>query len=172
MTGSTNFERIANFRDAGGHVTHDDVTLSIEPYYTFKAKNPSLHLEIFDAAVHAHLRRQLSTTRAVTARRPAKPVWIVGELPYKAQDNGMHFFRHMREHHPEIDAYYVIREDSPERRNLDGLDHVLFYRSTEHIDKVLQAERIVGSHHPDFLYPSRSPRFRRRVRAGSLSWIV
>ena len=152
-------------RTRGGHVTHDDVTLSIEPYYTFKAKNPSLHLEIFDAAVHAHLRRQLSTTRAVTARRPAKPVWIVGELPYKAQDNGMHFFRHMREHHPEIDAYYVIREDSPERRNLEGLDHVLFYRSTEHIDKVLQAERIVGSHHPDFLYPSRSPRFRRRVRA-------
>jgi CDP-glycerol glycerophosphotransferase len=152
-------------RTRGGHVTHDDVTLSIEPYYTFKAKNPSLHLEIFDAAVHAHLRRQLSTARAVTARRPAKPVWIVGELPYKAQDNGMHFFRHMRENHPEIDAYYVIREDSPERRNLEGLDHVLFYRSTEHIDKVLQAERIVGSHHPDFLYPSRSPRFRRRVRA-------
>ena len=152
-------------RTRGGHVTHGDTTLSIEPYYTFKAKNPSLHLEIFDAAVHAHLRRRLSTARAVTARRPEKPVWIVGELPYKAQDNGMHFFRYMREHHREIDAYYVIREDSPERRNLEGLDHVLFYRSTEHIDKVLQAERIVGSHHPDFLYPSRSPRFRRRVRA-------
>ena len=42
---------------------------------------------------------------------------------------------------------------------------MLTYRSTEHIDKVLQAERIVGSHHPDFLYPSRSPRFRRRVNA-------
>lgn len=152
-------------RTRGGHVTHGDRTLSIEPYYTFKAKNPSLHLEIFDAAVHEHLRRQLSTARSVTARRPEKPVWIVGELPYKAQDNGMHFFRYMREHHREIDAYYVIREDSPERRNLEGLDNVLFYRSVEHIDKVLQAERIVGSHHPDFLYPSRSPRFRRRVRA-------
>jgi CDP-glycerol glycerophosphotransferase len=149
----------------GGHVTHGGTTLSIEPYYTFKAKNPSLHLEIFDAAAHAHLRRRLSTAHAVTSRRPDKPVWIVGELPYKAQDNGMHFFRYMREHHREIDAYYVIREDSPERRNLEGLDHVLTYRSTEHIDKVLQAERIVGSHHPDFLYPSRSPRFRRRVNA-------
>jgi len=149
----------------GGHVTHDDVTLAIEPYYTFKAKNPSLHLEIFDAAVHEHLRRRLSTARSLTARAPTKPVWIVGELPYKAQDNGMHFFRHMRENHPEIDAYYVIREDSPERRNLEGLDHVIFHRSTEHVDKVLQAERIVGSHHPDFLYPSRNPRLRRRVRA-------
>ena len=86
-------------RTRGGHVTHDDVTLSIEPYYTFKAKNPSLHLEIFDAAVHAHLRRQLSTTRAVTARRPAKPVWLVGERPYKAQDT-VTFFRYLREHHP------------------------------------------------------------------------
>jgi len=152
-------------RTRGGHVTHGDTTLAIEPYYTFKAKNPSLHLEIFDAAVHAHLRRRLSTARSVTSRRPEKPVWIVGELPYKAQDNGMHFFRYMREHHREIDAYYVIREDSPERRNLEGLDHVLTYRSVEHIDKVLQAERIVGSHHPDFLYPSRSPRFRRRVSA-------
>lgn len=152
-------------RTRGGHVTHDSTTLAIEPYYTFKAKNPSLHLEIFDAEVHAHLRRRLSAGRSVATRKPEKPVWIIGELPYKAQDNGMHFFRYMRENHPEVDAYYVIRDDSPERRNVEDLDHVLSYRSVEHIDRVLQAERIVGSHHPDFLYPSRSPRFRRRVKA-------
>jgi CDP-glycerol glycerophosphotransferase len=153
-------------RTRGGHVTRGEKTLSVEPYYTFKARNPSLHMELFDARVHEHLRRRLSLGPALAARRhTGKPVWVIGELPYKAQDNGMHFFRYLRENHPEIDAYYVIREESPERRNLEGLDHVLFFRSTEHIDKVLEAERIVGSHHPDFLYPSRSPRFRRRIRA-------
>jgi len=38
---------------------------------------------------------------------PAKPVWLVGERPHKAQDTGFHFFRYLREQHPEIDAYYV-----------------------------------------------------------------
>ena len=112
-------------RTRGGHVTHDDVTLSIEPYYTFKAKNPSLHLEIFDAAGHAHLRRQLSTARAVTARdaRPSGCGWSVSAL----QGAGHRYALlplHAR-HHPEIDAYYVIDPESPECRNLEGLGHVL-----------------------------------------------
>jgi CDP-glycerol glycerophosphotransferase len=150
----------------GGSVTSGDRTLSIEPYYTFKAKYPSLHLETFDTGTYRYLRSALHRDRLPTRGHSERPVWIVGELPYKAQDNGLHLFRHLRDHHPEIDAYYVIRRDSPERRNLDGYeDHVLDYRSREHVDKVLAAERIIGSHHPDFLYPTRSRRFERRVRA-------
>ncbi|MGB7818265.1 MAG: CDP-glycerol glycerophosphotransferase family protein [Ornithinibacter sp.] len=159
---------VVRLRTSGDSVTRGDRTLAIEPYYTFKAKYPSLHLELFDAGTYRHLQQRLSRVRPLSGRRPAgaRPVWVIGELPYKAQDNGLHFFRHMRDHHPELDAYYVIKPDSPERRNLHGYeDHVLDYRSPEHIDAVLAAERIVGSHDPDFLYPTRARRFRRRVGA-------
>ncbi len=161
---------VVRARTRGGSLSSAGRTLAVEPYYTFKAKYPSLHLELFDTATYRHLQRQLAATRFSRRRAtPTRPVWVIGELPYKAQDNGLHFFRHVRQHHPEVDAYYVIRKDSPERRNLAGYeDHVLDYRSPEHIDAVLAAERIVGSHDPDFLYPTRGRRFQRRVRAGKV----
>lgn len=162
---------VVRARTRGGSVTCGDRTLAIEPYYTFKAKYPSLHLELFDASSYRHLQQRLARPWSASHRHTGgeRPVWVIGELPYKAQDNGLHFFRHMREQHPEIDAYYVIRKDSPERRNLAGYeDHVLDYRSAEHVDAVLAAERIVGSHDPDFLYPTRGRKFQRRVGAGKV----
>ena len=150
-----------------GWLELDDRALAITPYYTFKAKLPSLHLEVFSLETYRRLR---SVSRAPRLPRlgstsGGRPVWVIGERPYKAQDNGMHLFRHLREQHPEIDAFYVIDKGSPERRNLEGLDHVIDHKSPEHVDVVLRADRLVGTHHADFLYPTRSPSFTRRVRA-------
>jgi len=140
-----------------GTATSGDRVLSVAPYYTFKAKALSAKLEVFP----------LGAYEAMTAPAPKasgdKPVWIIGELPYKAQDNGAHFFRWMRANRPEIDAYYVIDRDSPERANLGGDDHVVDHGSAEHVRLALVAERFVGSHHPDFLYPTRNPDFVRRL---------
>lgn len=150
-----------------GWVTSGDTTLAITPYYTFKAKFPSLHLELFPADAYRHLQKLtrpgfLSLHRL---RPGGKPVWLIGERPYKAQDNGLHLFRHLRANHPEIDAYYVIEKDSPERENLAGLDHVLEFKSLEHVAVCLRADRLIGTHHPNFLYPARTPRFARRMTA-------
>ncbi|MGP5227059.1 CDP-glycerol glycerophosphotransferase family protein [Arthrobacter rhombi] len=150
---------------SGSAVSKVGKTLSVTPYYTFKAKNPSLYLEVFDHETYKHLQRRLALPTRVLMRGKPKPIWVIGELPYKAQDNGLHFFRYMRDFHREIDAYYVIRPDSPERRNLEGYDNVLDYRSKEHIDMVLQADRIIGTHDPGFLYPIRSPEFEGKVKA-------
>lgn len=150
-----------------GWVTSGDTTLAITPYYTFKAKFPSLHLELFPADAYRHLQKLMRPGSLSLHRlRPgAKPVWLIGERPYKAQDNGLHLFRHLRAHHPEIDAYYVIEKDSPERENLAGLDHVLEFKSLEHVAVCLRADRLIGTHHPNFLYPARTPRFARRMKA-------
>ncbi|WP_245634535.1 CDP-glycerol glycerophosphotransferase family protein [Janibacter limosus] len=150
-----------------GWVASGDTTLAITPYFTFKAKFPSLHLELFPTDAHKRLRGLMRPGSLSLHRlRPgSKPVWLLGERPYKAQDNGLHLFRHLRTHHPEIDAYYVIEEDSPERANLEGLDHVLDFKSLEHIETCLRADRLVGTHHPNFLYPARTPRFARKMKA-------
>lgn len=150
-----------------GWVTSGESTLAITPYYTFKAKYPSLHLELFPADAYRHLQKLMRPGSLSLHRlRPgAKPVWLIGERPYKAQDNGLHLFRHLRAHHPEIDAYYVIEKDSPERENLAGLDHVLDFKSLEHVAVCLRADRLIGTHHPNFLYPARTPRFARRMKA-------
>ena len=138
-------------------------TLLLTPYYTFKAKKTSFHVELLDSGAFEHLRRRTRIPLQPQRRPGSKPVWLIGERPYKAQDTGLHFFRYMRAEHPEIDAYYVIDPESPERRNLDGLGNVVPFRSKQHFDLALRAERFIGSHHPDFLYPTRMPQFRRTV---------
>ncbi|NMR31271.1 CDP-glycerol glycerophosphotransferase family protein [Crystallibacter degradans] len=144
-----------------GWQNRGDKTLCITPYYTFKAKKTSFHLELLDTDAFEYLQKK--TRMPISRRKKGKPVWLVGERPYKAQDTGLHFFRYLREHKPEIDAYYVIDPASPEARNLDGLGNIVAYRSKLHFELALQAERFIGSHHPDFLYPTWLPQFRRAV---------
>jgi CDP-glycerol glycerophosphotransferase len=145
-----------------------DRAVSVTPYYTYKANKTSFQVDQFDLDALRHLRRRLHLgplLRAVHRLRRARPVWLVGERPGRAQDTGFHFFRYLREHHPEIDAYYVIDPASPEYGRVEPLGNVLPLRSRDHISRTLVADRVIGSHHPDYLYPLRTRRFRRVVSA-------
>ncbi|MFJ2617821.1 CDP-glycerol glycerophosphotransferase family protein [Glutamicibacter sp. NPDC087344] len=145
-------------------VTVGEKTLAISPYFTFKAKSTSLTLEVFDKDAFAVLEQ--AKQRSFPIRESGKaPVWIVGELAYKAQDNGLHLFRYLRANRPDIDAYYAIDEDSPDLRNFETLDHVVFHGSKEHFELALRAERFIGTHHADYLYPTRHHAFSSRSRA-------
>jgi CDP-glycerol glycerophosphotransferase len=158
---------LVRFGTTGSTVASGNKTVSIVPYYTFKAKYPSLHLEAFDTSAYEYMTRLVSNRHSWKPPRSSdrRPVWLIGELPYKAQDNGLQFFKYMRDAHPEVDAYYVIEPDSPERVNLDGYDNVIDFRSHDHIQVALAADKIIGTHHPDFLYPTREPQFEKALRA-------
>jgi CDP-glycerol glycerophosphotransferase len=148
-----------------GWVQRGDKAAVITPYYTFKARKTSIQVDLFEADTLKYLRNQVHRRHLRHLPSPSKPVWLVGERPHKAQDTGLHFFRYLRQQHPEIDAYYVIDPASPEYGNVAPLGNVLAHRSKEHVRAALAAERVLGSHHPDFAFPLRTPRFRRAVRA-------
>ncbi|HEY4571996.1 MAG TPA: CDP-glycerol glycerophosphotransferase family protein, partial [Kribbella sp.] len=136
----------------------------VNPYYTFKAQRTSFQVSVLDADNYRFLRRELRTRHLQRLRHRGGDIWLVGERPYKAQDTGYHFFRHLRTRHPDVEAYYVVDRDSPERANVEPLGNVLDHGSKEHIRTTLLANKIAGSHHPDFLYPLRTKAFRRAVR--------
>lgn len=136
----------------------------ITPYYTFKGFNLSLEVFEFDKETFEYLQRKLKTVWLERLFNKHKDIWIIGERPYKAQDTGYYFFKYMRENHPGKNVYYVIEKDSPERKNVEHLGNILDFQSKEHIWHVLMATRIIGSHHPDYLYPVRSRRFKRAVK--------
>ncbi|WP_346922879.1 CDP-glycerol glycerophosphotransferase family protein [Glutamicibacter creatinolyticus] len=126
--------------------------VSFVPYFTFQAKNPSLQVEVFDDHAYSAF---LSKNRKKIKKKTEKPVWLIGEMPYKAQDNGLAFFRYMQDSHPEIDTFYVLSKESPERKNLEGYKNVIDYRSREHIEITAKAEKIISTHAPLQLYPTK-----------------
>lgn len=140
-----------------------DKVVSLVPYFTYQAKNPSIQVEVFERDTFDYLvESQKLSKRSVNS---SKPVWLIGEMPYKAQDNGLTFFKYMQDNHPEISSYYVISKDSPEVKNLEGYSNIVDYRSREHVDITMRAEKVISTHAPSQLYPTKDPSFVGRVKA-------
>ena len=129
----------------------------VSPYFTFKAKALSFHIECFELSV----KPLLTGTRKVD---PQADVWLIGEQPWRAGDNGYRFFTWLRRKHPQINAYYVIDKDSPEIEKFSGEPNVVLSGTYSHFEKALQASKFIGTHHPDFLMPTYAPSFKARLR--------
>ncbi|PRZ04939.1 CDP-glycerol glycerophosphotransferase (TagB/SpsB family) [Isoptericola sp. CG 20/1183] len=143
---------------AWGPVSLGGDVLQVVPHTTFRGGNRSLRVERMGADVYRAIRRWSRLARWLPLVRPILGIWLVGELPYKAQDNGYHLFRWIRQSHPRRRAYYVIDGDAPDLRRLEGLGNVVLRNSREHVRVAFLASRLVGTHHAEYLLPSRDPR--------------
>ncbi|KYG30887.1 CDP-glycerol glycerophosphotransferase family protein [Alkalihalobacillus trypoxylicola] len=137
----------------------------LNPYYTFKLENLSFEIYHYEADTFKYLKTILKYIWIVKLFNSHKNVWLVGERTYKAQDTGYAFFKYMRQNHPEKNVYYVIENNSPEKANVEPLGNVLKYKSKEHILKTIIAKKIISSHHADYLYPLRTPLFKKKIKA-------
>lgn len=84
-----------------------------------------------------------------------KDVWLIGERPDTAQDTGYHFFKYMREAHPEKEVYYVIDPESKDIDNIKQLGNVLYLGSDEHLRKAAIAKAFIGSHDLEYFIPTK-----------------
>ncbi len=147
-----------------GAVEHEGTVTQFVPYSTFRASNRSVHVERMEPEVLGELRRWRRRSWWLPLVRPFTGIWLVGELPHRAQDNGYHLFRWLRTTRPDRRAYYVVDADSPDLPRLEGLGNVVLRRSTEHVRLAYLANRLVGTHHAEYLLPSRDPRVVRGAR--------
>lgn len=142
------------------HHFHGTKVGVISPYYTFKGNNLSFDVIELNRFTYEYLEFKLRKSIETD-----KDIWVIGERPYKAQDNGYFFFKYMRENYPKKKVYYVIEKDSPDLDKVKGLGNILYFKSRKHIKYMLLADVILCSHHTDFLYPVRSQRFKKAVAA-------
>lgn len=149
---------------SGSRVIKGDKVYSISPYFTVKKFNLSLQMNEFEKDNYFYMQRLLKWSWLIRILNKHKDVWIVGERPYKAQDTGYHFFKYVRENHPDKKVYYVIDQNSPEINNIKQYGNILFYKSKEHIKQTLIANFFIGSHHLDYIYPLRTADFQNKVK--------
>lgn len=93
----------------------------------------------------------------------AQHLWLITEKPTEARDNGYCFFEFLRTRHPEINAYYAISTNSPDKHKVDKLGNVLRYDSLEHYAFYLAADfcissQTIGAHPADM-----RPEFHRLI---------
>ena len=86
---------------------------------------------------------------AAIARRAVpsmRNVWLVMERGNDARDNGYWFYRFLREQHPEINARYVIAEDSLDFSRVSVLGETVGFGSLRHKLLYLCADVLAGSY--------------------------
>ena len=85
-----------------------------------------------------------------------KDLWIVSERGVDARDNAYHFFKYLRNEHPEINAVYIISKDSPDRDKVASLGEIVEYKSFRHFLCFILAKAKVSTHidgySPDILF--------------------
>lgn len=134
------------------------------PYLTYRTQRLAYRTERLRSEDFRYLRRLLWVAWLFPLIKPFTRIWLIGEVPYKAQDNGFHFFRWLRTERPRRRAYYVIDAESPDRGKLLGLGNVIDRGSRRHLLYSLLASRLVSSHHAEYLFASRHHPVAQRTR--------
>lgn len=76
-----------------------------------------------------------------------KEIWLFRERGNDARDNAYWMFRYIKERHPEIEAYYAITKDSPDRRRLARWEaSVLDQNSFRHYLYMWRATHMLSTH--------------------------
>lgn len=134
-----------------------EIVLENQDYGTLTLVHPfsdpiarDLRIEIFRFASHeADRARTLLKPKAWEGR---DPVWLFGEYPNTARDNGWALFQHAQTSCPEIDPWYVI--SLPNADGVRPIDSgVLIYGTIEHLEACRRAQAVLFSHHAVYIYP-------------------
>ena len=73
-----------------------------------------------------------------------KDCWVVCERGKDARDNGWHFYKYLKAHHPEIKVYYIIDKKSADYEKVK--EDAVQYGSLKNYWVVAKAKRLVSSH--------------------------
>ena len=75
----------------------------------------------------------------------AQNIWLVTEKSSEARDNGYHFYRYIKNNHPEINIYYAITSDSPDKNKFAPGDKLISFNSWRHFRYSLSAKVSISS---------------------------
>lgn len=73
-------------------------------------------------------------------------LWIISERGIDARDNGYHFFKYLRENHPDINVQYIIKKTSPDYEKVKNIGPVIEYRSKKHYLAFINAKVLISTH--------------------------
>lgn len=78
---------------------------------------------------------------------PRREIWLLRERGNDARDNAYWMFRYIKEQHPEIEAYYAITKDSPDRKRLEPwAESTIEQNSLTHYIYMWRATHMLSTH--------------------------
>ena len=82
----------------------------------------------------------------VRIKNKKNPIWLICELRENARDNGYHFFKYVRENHPEVNCYYAINKNSKDYKKIYQYGNIIQFGSFKHWVYYLSSKYNISSH--------------------------
>lgn len=158
--------RVANPQDLSSRKFYKDQAISygksaylFSPNFTEHYNGLSLTATKYDKAVYEYYKEIQPFSRLVKPFQTERNIWVIGEKPLEARNNGWYFFQYLRKNHPELTVYYVLDPTSPDFEKAVAFDkeHILPFKSKHYIRTLLMAQVILTSEAPYHIYPTRNP---------------
>jgi glycosyltransferase involved in cell wall biosynthesis len=86
---------------------------------------------------------------------PQQQIWLINERGWDAKDNGFVLYAWLKTHHPEINAYYVITQNSLDYKKVVKIDPetIIEYNSEQHKRYYLFSQFVISSQGGDHCHP-------------------
>ena len=158
--------RVSNPSDANAKKNYTSFSYSygkntkfLAPNFTGQSNNFILSVTNFENETVEYMKELLPFAPVLRPFYSNRGIWIIGETPMEAKNNGWAFYRYMRQHHPEKEVYYVIDKTSPDYAKAADLgeDHLLIYKSKKYIWTLLMAQLLITTEEPYAILPTRNP---------------
>lgn len=81
-----------------------------------------------------------------------RPIWLIGERPDTAQDNGLYFFKYLNSKQQSVKAFYIIEKGSKQYFNVKSYGKVVPFNGFWHKCLFLRCNYYVSSHN-HFCFP-------------------
>jgi hypothetical protein len=94
-----------------------------------------------------------------------RDAWVFIDREEDADDNAEHLYRWVREHHPEVNAWFLLRRDSPDWRRLQAEGFRLMPPGIRRKLLILNSKNIISSH-ADYVFGGLD----RRLYGDSMQW--
>lgn len=158
--------RVSNPSDANAKKNYDyfsysygKKTMVLAPNFTGQSNNFILSVTSFEKETFEYMKEILPFASILRPFYSNRNIWVIGEIPMEAKNNGWAFYRYMRQHYPEKEVYYVIDSKSPDYAKAAAIDedHLLIYKSKKYIWTLLMAQLLITTEEPYTILPTRNP---------------
>lgn len=138
---------------------YNDNSIFVSPYLTISGYNNSFNIE----NISNNILNEFKNVKSLKVDKK-RDIWIIGEKPYKAQENGKIFFEYMRKNHPDREVYYIIDYNSKDYEKIKDLGNIIDFQSPKHFEMILKASYIFSTHLPENIYPLNNKSFKNLVK--------
>lgn len=84
--------------------------------------------------------------------RPRSGAWLLMDRDTQANDNAEHLYRYLQRERPDVDAWFVLRDDSPDWARLDGDGfRLLAFGSDAHRAAMRRAAHLISAQVDDYV---------------------